>query len=216
MWIPNLQMSRESKARVVPLPLTMDLLSPEKFRESLHKQSQEAHFGGKLKMASLEGHLALWTTALTACVVAACDDVGLRSSARGHKCELLPVKRSEYLALDVMAFAQGQNRWLFPAAVMELENSQQEDKIAYSLWKVLCVTAALRIVFCYRKDAAAAAPLIRRLKIEVVDAMVLEGRLNLLGRTVVAVGSRNNAETFPYDFFKWWELNSQTGRFESF
>ena len=36
--------------------------------------------------------------------------------------------------------------------VIELENSSREDMIAYSLWKVLCVRADLRVVFCYRKQ----------------------------------------------------------------
>jgi len=54
------------------------------------------------------------------------------------------------------------------------------------------------------------------LRVEVVEAMSLRGRLNLEGRTFVVVGSGNEAETFPFGFFKWWELNSHTGRFESF
>lgn len=169
-----------------------------------------------LKDASLSGKLKPWTTTLTECVVSACRDIGWRASARAHECELLPVSRSEYLALDVMAFSAGDKRWLFPTAVMELENSQDEDKIAYSLWKVLCVRAELRIVFCYRKDASAAPALIQHLRTEVTDAMGLQGRLNLDGRTFVVVGSRSEANTFPFGFFKWWELNTHTGRFESF
>lgn len=194
----------------------MQLVMPESFRESLHKKAQQPLFGPLLKSASLEGRLSSWTKALTACVVDSCRDIGWRASARGHECELLPVCRSEYLALDVMAFTEGEKRWLFPSAVMELENSQQEDKIAYSLWKVLCVNAGLRIVFCYRKEASAAPTLIQHLRREVIEAMSLHGRLNLSGRTFVVVGSRNAAETFPFGFFKWWELNTQTGRFEAF
>jgi hypothetical protein len=56
--------------------------------------------------------------------------------ASGELPEALPESRHEYLALDVMAFAPGEQRWRFPVAVMELENSQAEDRIAYSLWKV--------------------------------------------------------------------------------
>ena len=115
-----------------------------------------------------------------------------------------------------MAFAEGPKRWLFPTVVMELENSQQADKIAYSLWKVLCVRADLRFVFCYRKETSAAPALIQHLRQEVIDAMGLIRRVNLEGRTFVVVGSRNDAETFPFGFFRWWELNPQTGRFESF
>ena len=188
--------------------------SPEKFRAEFNYQAQQPLFAEPLKNASLTGKLGLWTKALTGCVVETCLQIGLRASARGHECELLPVSRSEYLALDVTAFTEGDRRWLFPAVVMELENSQDEDKIAYSLWKVLCVRAGLRVVFCYRKDVREAPTLITHLRREVVDAMGLEGRLELEGRTFVVVGSRNDAATFPFGFFKWWELDTQTGRFE--
>lgn len=189
---------------------------PEAFRISLMNAAQSGDFCDALKTASVAGRLGEWTTSLTACVATACRATGWRASAKGHECELLPVRRSEYLALDVMAFAENDKRWLFPTAVMELENGQREDTIAYSLWKVLCVRAHLRFVFCYRKDASAAPALIQHLRREVIEAMGLHGRLNLEGRTFVVVGSRNEADTFPFGFFKWWELNTHTGRFEPF
>jgi len=40
--------------------------------------------------------------------------------------------------------AEGEKRWRFPSAIMELENSPGEDQIAYSLWKVISVRADLR------------------------------------------------------------------------
>lgn len=188
----------------------------EQFRTSLMNAAQSERFCEPLKIASIAGRLGLWTVSLTSCVVTACQESGWRASAKGHECELLPVRRSEYLAIDVTAFAEGDKRWLFPTAVMELENSQREDTIAYSLWKVLSVRASLRFVFCYRKEARAGPALIQHLKHEVVEAMGLHGRLNLDGRTFVAVGSRNDAATFPFGFFKWWELNTHTGRFDAF
>ena len=96
---------------------------------------------------------------------------------------------------------------------MELENSPREDQISYSLWKVLCVRAGLRVVFCYRKEASAIPALIQHLRTEVVEAMDLGGRVRLDGRTIVVVGSRSDAETFPFGFFSWWELETNTGRF---
>jgi len=188
----------------------------DQFRVAVMAQAQAPVFHEPLKSASMAGHLGKWTTALTGCVVAACREIGLRASAKGYECELLPVRRSEYLALDVMAFPEGDKRWLFPSAVMELENSQEVDKIAYALWKVLSVRAGLRILFCYRKDAGAAPALIQHMRHEVIDAMSLHGRLSLEGQTFVVVGSRNDANTFPFGFFKWWELNTHTGRFELF
>jgi hypothetical protein len=177
------------------------------------RQAQAVEFHEPLKSASLAGQLSLWTTALTGCVVASCREIGLRASAKAHSGELLPIRRSEYLVLDVMAFAAGERRWLFPSAVMELENSPREDQIAYSLWKVLCVRAEMRVVFCYRKSTSAVPALIQHLRNEVVEAMDLGGRVDLEGRTLVVVGSRGDADTFPFGFFSWWELDTNTGRF---
>ena len=38
-------------------------------------------------------------------------------------------------------------------------------------------------------------------------------RANLGGDTVIVVGSRNDASTFPYGFFQAWKLNTNTGMF---
>jgi hypothetical protein len=96
---------------------------------------------------------------------------------------------------------------------MEFENSKKDDRIAYSLWKVLCVRSALRVVFCYRKQAAEAPALIHFLRDEVIKAIDPESRLKLGGHTILVVGSRSDAETFPYGFFKWWRLDRNTGQF---
>jgi hypothetical protein len=190
--------------------------TPTRLRSVILEQAKALAFSEPLRQATLDGKLGAWTKALTACVASACEVMGWRATARGFECELLPVRRSEYLALDVMAFAAADKNWLFPTAVMELENCREADKIAYSLWKVLCVRAELRIVFCYRKNAEEAPALIQHLRREVIDAMGLQGRVKLEGRTFVVVGSRNDADTFPYGFFKWWELNTDTGHFEPF
>jgi len=190
--------------------------TPTRLRSVILEQAQAPAFREPLKDASLDGRLGAWTKSLTACVASACGEMGWRATARGFECELLPVRRSEYLALDVMAFSAADKNWLFPTAVMELENSREMDKIAYSLWKVLCVRAGLRFVFCYRKHAEEAPALIQHLRRDVIDAMSLHGRVQLEGRTFVVVGSRNDADTFPYGFFKWWELNTDTGHFEPF
>lgn len=38
-------------------------------------------------------------------------------------------------------------------------------------------------------------------------------RMNLKGETCVVVGNRNDSATFPYRFFKWWQLDKNTGNF---
>lgn len=112
-----------------------------------------------------------------------------------------------------MAFARGDNRWRFPVGVMELENSRDDDRIAYALWKVLCVRADLRIVFCYRHRAEEGSKLVRFLRNEVVSAIDLADRIALDGETLLVVGSRADSATFPYGFFKWWRLETNTGSF---
>jgi hypothetical protein len=166
-----------------------------------------------LRAAALNEHLAAWTEELTRVVVSTCVALGWQASAKGHHLELLPEARSEYLALDVMAFPGGEKRWRFPVAIMELENSKDDDRIAYSLWKVLCVRADLRVVFCYRRDVERGPALVRSLRDEVVHAMALAGRVKLEGETLIVVGSRDESATFPYGFFKWWRLDTNMGSF---
>jgi hypothetical protein len=125
-----------------------------------------------LREAAECGELKLWTQALTGVVVGTFPQMGWRGAAREHKSNLLPISRSEYLALDAVAFeSAGDQRWRFPVGVFELENSLDDDLVAYSLWKVLCVRASLRVVFCYRWDASEGAGLVRHLADEVVQSM---------------------------------------------
>lgn len=166
-----------------------------------------------LRAAAVNERLVAWTEELTQVVVGTCEALGWQASAKGHQLELLPEARSEYLALDVMAFAAGEKRWRFPVAVVELENSQKDDRVAYSLWKALCVRADLRAVFCYRRDAEKGPALVRFLRDEVVHAMTLAGRVSLEGETIVVVGCRDESAFFPYGFFKWWHLDSSSGTF---
>ena len=166
-----------------------------------------------LKEAALNERLGDWTKILTGVVVETCESMGWRASAKGHKLSFLPVLRSEYLSMDVMAFAGGNERWQFPIAVAELENSQDMDHVAYSLWKILCVRADLRMLFCYRRNSEDRPQLVRFLGKEVINAMDLPVRTLLQGETLVIVGSRADSGTFPYGFFKWWRLESNTGRF---
>ncbi len=186
------------------------------FRNALLATLREESHAEPLRTAALDGRLTPWTAALTRVAVQTSQNLGWRASAKGHQSELLPVSRGEYLALDVMAFAPGESRWSFPLAVMELENQRREDFIAYSLWKLLSVRAELRVLFCYREESSAAGPLRKHLEDEVVDAMGVGKRVALDGETILVIGRRGEADTFPHGFFAWWKLETNTGRFESF
>lgn len=185
----------------------------EQWQSAFYETVNRHEIAEPLRDASIQEDYRAWTTALTAVVVATCETVGWRASAKGHRAELLPVSRGEYLGMDAMAFAGGEGRWRFPTAVFELENSATDDVVAYSLWKVLSVRADLRMVFCYRPSPQDGPALIRLLKNDVVKAMGIAGRVALGGETLVVVGRRDNAATFPHGFFKWWKLDTNTGVF---
>src|SRR5205809_3407179 len=83
-----------------------------------------------LREAAATGELKRWTEALTGIVVGTFPKMGWRGAARGHRSELLPVPRAEYLELDVLAFEiAGARRWRFPVGVFELENSHVDDLV---------------------------------------------------------------------------------------
>lgn len=169
-----------------------------------------------LKAASLAGNLAAWTSVLTAITVKTCNDVGFQAAAKSKRCAVQPIKRNEYLSLDVMGLQPAVGDWSWPAVVCELENSADDRYVAYSLWKVLCVRAPLRVVFCYRSERSTGSALIAYLTRSVINSLSVEQRASTVGETLMIVGSRGLASTFPYDFFDEWKLNANTGRFERF
>lgn len=174
---------------------------------------RESRYAEILKQAALEEQLGAWTKSLTAATVDTCHLMNWKASARGHKLDQLPVVRSEYLSLDVVAFLPGARQWCFPTAIVELENSQNFEFIEYALWKVLCVQAALRIVFCYRKNSTQGAVLCKRLAESVIHSMPLTDREKVQGQTMLVIGSKNDSDTFPYGFFRWWLLDNNTSNF---
>jgi hypothetical protein len=181
-----------------------------KFIETVQRHESSA----ELKEAAINGRLGKWTSVLTAVVCSACDAMGWKAAAKGHRSTLLPMPGQEYLALDVVAFQPaGDRRWRFPVAAIELENSRTDDRVAYSLWKVLCTRADLRVVFCYRKNAVEGSALVSHLSDQVTKAMGIDERTRIGGETLLIVGSKNEAATFPYGFFKDWQFDVNLGRF---
>lgn len=44
--------------------------------------------------------------------------------------------------------------------------------------------------------------------------MGLAGRVKLEGETLLVVGSRSESGTFPFGYFGWWSLDTNTGKFD--
>ena len=187
----------------------------ERWRETFLRTVRDYDTSYRLREAAEAGRLGVWTQELTKAVVITCQSMGWQAAAKNHIPNVLPIPRNEYLGLDCTAFVTGKRRWRFPIAVFELENKQHDDFIAYSLWKVLSVKSQLRLVFCYRRRSEQGLELIKHLDEEVISALDAE-RYNIDGQAIVVIGSRNEASTFPYGFFKWWELSSNLGRFIPF
>jgi hypothetical protein len=184
---------------------------------------REREVAEPLKEAALAERLGEWTTLLTGVVVRSCRSIEWTAAAKGHVLQELPQAGQEYLGLDVMAFEPVDvglieggrvSTWRFPVAVFELENSRADDRVAYSLWKTLCVRTSLRVVFAYRPDWTVGVELVQRLGRSVVGAMNIDTRVALDGDTLVVLGSRGEGDTFPHGYFKTWRLNTNTGRFD--
>lgn len=192
-----------------------DLL--ETWRSSFWRYVQRPVIGDALKSASLGQDLRQWTTDLTAAVVKSCEGVGWVAAAKWNPCRRLPKKGQEYLGIDVMALPpEGSDacRWPMPLAVFELENHRTDVRVAYSLWKVLCIRAPLRVVFAYRPDWEQGRQMVNAIGDDVIGGMKPEQRSALDGQTVVVVGNRGEGETFPWGYFKFWLLDTNLGRFE--
>ena len=86
--------------------------------------------------------------------------------------------------------------------------------MAYSLWKVLCVRAPLRVLFAYRPDWEKARSLVGKFQDDVIGSLTIEQRTALEGDTVIVMGSRGEGGTFPWGYFKVWKLDTNLGRFE--
>ena len=204
--------SHERKGWGSSVSLDDDLVA--QWRETFFDVVKSTKFAPGLRQAAIGGELARWTESLTGAVVRVCESHGWVAAAKAHEIDLLPVARFEYLGIDVMAFRNGTVSWPFPVAAIELENSRNDDHIAYSLWKVLNLRTELRLVFCYRPSPEAGPELVRHLNESVIGSLSVKDRTGLGGDTAIVVGYRNNAETFPFGFFKWWRLNANIGRFE--
>lgn len=138
------------------------------------------------------------------------------AARKGHRLAELPQPGQEYLSIDVMAFPASSvaGRWRLPVAAFELENHRTDDRVAYSLWKVLCLRTDLRVVFAFRRDWEESRRSVEAIGNDVIGSLTAPERMALSGQTVMIIGNRGDGETFPWGFFKMWRLDTNVGRFE--
>jgi len=198
--------------------LTQDCNVAVKWRDSFLRHLQDREVAEPLREAAKSEQLTAWTSLLTAAVVRSCGDLGWVVAAKGHPLDLLPQRGQEYLGIDAMAFgdARGVNgtrlKWSAPFAVFELENSPRDDRVAYSLWKVLAVRARLHVVMAYRRTWDEATALPNRVAADVLPGLRTNDE-TVRDEVVFVMGSRSDGESFPWGYFKFWRLDHGVGRF---
>jgi hypothetical protein len=181
----------------------------EAWRDAFVDQIRGPTMMEALKQAARTEERQSWTNNLTTVVVRACEALGWVAAAKWNPSRRMPQKGKEYLSIDVMAFPAGAAPlWPFPLAVFELENKYQ--RVAYSLWRVMCIRGSLRVVIAYRRDWEESRELVAKLTEDVIGGI----RSGLDGQTILVVGNRGEGENFPWGYFKFWMLNSNLGRFE--
>lgn len=189
-----------------------------KWREAFQEHLEDGAVSEPLRDAAMAERLSDWTSLLTTVVVRSCDDIGWSVAAKGHPLMLLPQRGQEYLGIDVMAFGDVEDangtrlKWPAPLAVFELENSPRDDRVAYSLWKVLSVRAKLHVVMAYRRTWEQATTLPNRVAADVLPGL-RENVEASLDEVVFVMGSRSDGESFPWGYFKFWRLDHGVGRF---
>jgi hypothetical protein len=187
--------------------------------ESWHASFQELltdpAVAAPLKAAVIDEDLKAWTTCLTSSVVETCRTQGWQAAAKGHLLRSNPKPGQEYLNIDVMAFAPqpGSVRWAFPAAVFELENARTDARVAYSLWKVLCVRASLRVIFAFRRNWESSRRTVDAVCEDVIGGMSIADRMRIEGDTLIIIGNRGDGDSFPWGYFKCWRLDVNLCRF---
>jgi hypothetical protein len=77
-------------------------------------------------------------------------------------------------------------------------------------WPIHCGRCS---AYARRCDVGAGSTLVGYLADTVVGSLSIGERMGLVGETLLVVGSRAEESTFPYDFFKDWVLDKNTGRF---
>ena len=102
------------------------------------------------------------------------DIVGEKMNCYVARSRLSSKKEVSHEYMDIDAFfidnrdydllSDDEDPLTLPSAIVELENSYDNDKIAYCLWKLACIRSPIRVLICYQKGKEAIASLVRRLE----------------------------------------------------
>ena len=124
-------------------------------------------------------------------------------------------RSGEYLTIDAFfvdkeAFNSKNNSteydpFVLPRAVVELENSDDVNKISYCLWKILCIRAPIRVLICYQGNSIKVQKLKERLEEVIQDGGLMK---DATGDLLVIIGNESVKEWKSYfsdcfSVFEW-------------
>jgi hypothetical protein len=114
------------------------------------------------------------------------------------------------LFIDNKEYENENNNWdpfVLPSAAIELENNPRHDKIAYCMWKILCIRTQLRVLICYQGSSNKISDLISCLTQVISKGNLLEGNNNNDGELLVLVGDDSLPEETEwidyYSIYEW-------------
>ena len=125
----------------------------------------------------------------------------------------------EYLNIDGLFFdnaaytfvPEGHDPLVLSSAAVELENSYSQNKIAYCLWKTMCIRTPIKIIICYQSNAEN----VTRLK-DHLENVMLKGKLNKEAEAdvivIIADESISDEQTEWKDYYSVFEW--QNDRFD--
>ena len=180
----------------------------DQFWSRMHSSVRDQALAPQLQAAADGARFGPWTELVTEALVRTCRSLGWTCSAKVAGAKPLPVERQEYLGIDVLAFPSRAG-WRYPIAAIELENSRRRDLIAYALWKVCTVRAQLAVLVCYQYEAVEVASLAAGLEEQVLRPLAPEVE------TLVIVGTRGSAGTYPDGYFQRLIWDRQLGQLVS-
>jgi len=113
------------------------------------------------------------------------------------------ISNSDYERLNKKT-KKGWDPFVLPQTVIELENSNDKNKISYCLWKILCIRAPLRVLICYQNGTIKVSRLRKHL-----EGVIRQGRLmkGAEGDLLVIIGDDSVKEDAKWDeyfcTFQW-------------
>ena len=105
----------------------------------------------------------------------------------------------------LIGIGDDENPFALPRAIVELENSFDINKIAYCLWKTICVRAPIRVLICHQKNMDKKLSLAKHLE-EIIwqRSLMRDDKGDLL----VIIGNDKKGENSWEDYFSVFEWRS--------